>query len=149
MKFHLCYLTPGWNFHPGMKHHFSSCNRNFSFISGLKQKIPSIQKIILIKIKIFKFSSGDETSHIILKILSQDEKSPYNLPLDLITNYDDISIITMRWAVDILKFGAILTKKVMKSFYVAWSDEPDLKLAWSSETALFKLLALFGESFFQ
>ena len=30
----------------------------------------------------------------------------------------------------------------MKSFYVAWSDEPDLKLAWSSETALFKLFPL-------
>ena len=30
----------------------------------------------------------------------------------------------------------------MKSFYVAWSDEPDLKLAWSSETVLFKLFLL-------
>ena len=35
-----------------------------------------------------------------------------------------------------------INKKVMKSFYVAWSDEPDLKLAWSSETALFKLFPL-------
>ena len=33
-------------------------------------------------------------------------------------------------------------KKVMKSFYVAWSDEPDLKLAWSSETAFFNLFPL-------
>ena len=30
----------------------------------------------------------------------------------------------------------------MKSFYVTWSNEPDLKLAWSSETALFKLFPL-------
>ena len=35
-----------------------------------------------------------------------------------------------------------INKKVMKSFYVAWSDEPDLKLAWSSETSLFKLFPL-------
>ena len=35
-----------------------------------------------------------------------------------------------------------INKKVMKSFYIAWSDEPDLKLAWSSETALFKLFLL-------
>ena len=27
----------------------------------------------------------------------------------------------------------------MESFHVAWSDESDLKLAWSSETVLFKL----------
>ena len=38
----------------------------------------------------------------------------------------------------------------MKSFYVALSDESDLKLASSSATALLNyfLLALFGESFF-
>ena len=52
----------------------------------------------------------------------------------------------MRWAVDILKLtvnNIILTiQKVMKSFYVAWSNEPDLKLAWSSESALFKLSPL-------
>ena len=79
-----------------MKHHFSAYNRNFSFIPGLKQKIRVIQKIIFIKIKIFRFSSGDEASQIIVKILSPDEKSPYNLPLNLLTNYDEISIITMR-----------------------------------------------------
>ena len=94
-----------------MKHHFSPYNRNFSSIPGLKQKIPFIQKIIFIKIKIFKFSSGDETSHIIVKMLSWDKKSPYNLSLDLITNCDQISIITIRWAVDILKIGTILAKK--------------------------------------
>ena len=99
-----------------MKNHFSPYNRNFSSIAGLKQKIPFVQKIIFIKIKIFKFSSGDETSHTTVKILSQDEKSPYNLSLNLITNYDEISIITIRWAVDILKFGTILTKKLWKSF---------------------------------
>ena len=69
--------------------------------------MPFIQKIIYIKIKILKFSSGDETFHIIVKILSGDEKSRYNLPLNLITNYDEISIITMRSPVDILKFGTI------------------------------------------
>ena len=35
-----------------------------------------------------------------------------------------------------------INKKVMKSFYVPWSDKPDLKLAWSSATALFKLFPL-------
>ena len=30
----------------------------------------------------------------------------------------------------------------MKSFYIAWSNEPDLKLALSSETDLFKLFSL-------
>ena len=35
-----------------------------------------------------------------------------------------------------------INKKIMKSFHVAWSDEPDLKLARSSETALFKLFPL-------
>ena len=30
----------------------------------------------------------------------------------------------------------------MKSFYAAWSDKPDLKLAGSSETALLKLFPL-------
>ena len=35
-----------------------------------------------------------------------------------------------------------INKNVMKSFYVAWSNEPDLKLGWSSETALFKLFPL-------
>ena len=35
-----------------------------------------------------------------------------------------------------------INKKFMKSFYVAWSIEPDLKLAWSSATALFKLFPL-------
>ena len=65
----------GWNII------FLQYNRNFSFIPGLKQKISFIQKIIFIKTKIFKFSSGDETSHAIVKILSRDEKSPYNLPL--------------------------------------------------------------------
>ena len=54
-----------------------------SFIPGLKQKIPFIQKIIFIKIKIFKLSSRNETSHIMVKILSWDEKSAYNLPLNL------------------------------------------------------------------
>ena len=121
-----------------MNHYFSPYNRNFSFIPGLKQKNHFIQKIIFIKIKIFKFSSRDETSHIIVKILSQDEKSPYNLPLNWITNYDEISIITMRQAV----VWNNINKKVMKSFYVALSDKPDLKLASSSATALFKLFPL-------
>ena len=87
---------PKLNFHPRMKHHFSPCNCNFSLIPELKQKIPFIQKIIFIKIKILKFLSEDETSHIIVKILSRDEKSPYNLPFDPIINYNEISIMTMR-----------------------------------------------------
>ena len=44
-----------------------------------------------------------------------------------------------------------INKKVMKGFYVAWSIEPDLKLAWSIETALFKLFplgTLWGQFFF-
>ena len=124
-----------------IKHQLSPYNRNFSFIPGLKQKIPFIQKIIFIKIKIFKFLSGDKTSHIIIKILSRDEKSPYNLPLNRITNYNEISIITEMSS----RYSQVwnnINKNVMKIFYVAWSDEPDLKLSWSSATALFKLFPL-------
>ena len=44
---------PELKLHPEMKHYFSPYNHNFSFVLGLKQKIPFIQKIIFIKIKIF------------------------------------------------------------------------------------------------
>ena len=36
---------PSSNFHPGMKYHFSPYHRNFSFIPGLKQKIPLEMKL--------------------------------------------------------------------------------------------------------
>ena len=101
-----------------MKHRFSPYNRNFSFIRGLKQKNPFIQKIIFININIFKFSSREENSHIIVKLFSSDEKSPYNLPLNWITNYDEITYeMSSRYS----EVWNNINKKVMKNFYVGFS----------------------------
>ena len=62
----------------GMKHNFSPYNYNFSFIPEWKQKIPLIQKIIFIKIKMVTNSSQDETSHIIVKISIQRTKLKFH-----------------------------------------------------------------------
>ena len=112
------YFIPGSNFIPaswprvetfipGLSIVFFPYNRNFSFVPGWTRKIPFIQKIIFIK----TFNSVNR-----VEISSGGEKFPYNPPLNLDINYDEISIITIRGGVDILKFGTLLTKKLWKAF---------------------------------
>ena len=57
----------------------------------MKIKIPFIQKVIFIKIKIFKFSSRDETSHIIVKISTRQTELKFHAEiknLHTITPFD-------------------------------------------------------------
>ena len=76
-------FIPGWNI-------FFPYNRNFSFIPWWEQNSIYIYRVEIL----FKFSTGDETFHIIVKnfnsvngveISSHDEKSPYNQPLTMQT----------------------------------------------------------------